>query len=131
MKKSKVNNTDVNNKNFWQSVEQYKGREIDGVHHEFSDGVTDDFDPAEMSKVSRRKFIAILSASSAFAATACSDYYDKGEIVPYNKRPEGILPGKANYYASFVNGNSVLIKTREGRPIHIEGNPDHPESQRI
>jgi molybdopterin-containing oxidoreductase family iron-sulfur binding subunit len=126
---SKVENTDIKNKKYWQSVEQYYNGKIDGADDEFRDGVTEDFDPSEMNSVSRRKFLALLSASTAFAATACSDYYDKGEIVPYNKRPEGVLPGKPNYYASYINGNSVLVKTREGRPIHIEGNPDHPVSK--
>ncbi|MEJ5349974.1 MAG: 4Fe-4S dicluster domain-containing protein [Melioribacteraceae bacterium] len=97
---------------------------------EFLSSVTAEFDLSKLSKVSRRKFFALLSASTAFAATACSNYRDKGEIVPYNKRPEEILPGVADYYASTCSGctNScgILVKTREGRPIKIDGNPDHP-----
>jgi len=46
--------------------------------------------------------------------------------IPYVVKPEEIVPGVANYYASsFVNGGdycSILVKTREGRPIKIEGN---------
>ncbi len=88
------------------------------------------FDLESESTLSRRKFLALLAASAAFTATACSDYRDKGKIIPYNKRPEEILPGTANYYSSTCNGCSdkcgILIKTREGRPIKIDGNPDHP-----
>ncbi|MDZ7763427.1 MAG: hypothetical protein U5K00_03235 [Melioribacteraceae bacterium] len=55
---------------------------------------------------------------------------DKGEIIPYNERPEGKLPGKPNYYASTLNccpqHCGVLVKVREGRPIKVDGNPDHP-----
>ncbi|PKL81904.1 MAG: molybdopterin oxidoreductase, partial [Ignavibacteriae bacterium HGW-Ignavibacteriae-3] len=73
---------------------------------------------------------ALLAASTALTATACTDYHDKGEIIPYNKRPEEILPGVANYYASTCNGCGmacgILIKTREGRPVKVDGNPDHP-----
>ena len=86
-----------------------------------------------MSSISRRKFLALLGASAALAGTACSDYRDKGEIIPYNKKPEEITLGKANYYASTCtscqNACGILIKTREGRPIKIDGNPDHPVSK--
>jgi molybdopterin-containing oxidoreductase family iron-sulfur binding subunit len=98
--------------------------------NEFMKGVFDDFDINKLSTVSRRKFLALLSASAAMAAAGCSEYKDKGEIVPYNKRPEGMLPGTPYFYASTCTGCSnacgILIKTREGRPIKVDGNPDHP-----
>ena len=119
-------------KDYWKSLKDYNNDpEVQKIKaNEFLDGVTDDFDETKLSGLSRRKFIALLTASTAFAATACTDYRDKGEIIPYNKRPEEIKPGKANYYASTCNGCSqscgILVKTREGRPIKIDGNPDHP-----
>ena len=86
-----------------------------------------------MSSLSRRKFLALLGASAALAGTACTDYRDKGEIIPYNKKPEEVTLGKANYYASTCtacpNACGILVKTREGRPIKIDGNPDHPISK--
>jgi Fe-S-cluster-containing dehydrogenase component/anaerobic selenocysteine-containing dehydrogenase len=98
--------------------------------NEFVEGVTDQFDPAQMSTMSRKQFLALLAASAAFAAAGCSDYRDRGEIVPYVKKPEGITPGVANHYASTctccAQACGILIKTREGRPIKIDGNPDHP-----
>jgi molybdopterin-containing oxidoreductase family iron-sulfur binding subunit len=98
--------------------------------HEFMDGVTNDFSPAELSGMSRKQFLALLAASAAFTAAGCSNYRDKGEIVPYTKKPEEVTPGIPNYYASTCTGCSqacgILIKTREGRPIKIDGNPDHP-----
>ncbi len=123
-----------NGKNIWKSLREYQNDPelLKEKVNEFKDGVKDDFDTSEMNALSRRKFLAILAASSAYAATACTDYRDKGEIVPYVNRPEGMLPGKPNYYAStFVeNGeaHSILVKTREGRPIKIEGNSDDPIS---
>jgi Fe-S-cluster-containing dehydrogenase component len=52
--------------------------------------------------------------------------------VPYTRRPGEVIPGVAAYYAStFQEGlaiQGVLVKTREGRPIHIEGNTDHAVS---
>ena len=121
--------------NVWKSLGQYNNEpaSVKAKQDEFMEGVTDDFNPDKMPAMSRRKFVALLSASAALTATACSDYRDKGEIVPYTKRPEEVLPGKANYYASTCNGCSqacgTLIKTREGRPIKVDGNPDHPVNQ--
>ncbi|MBN1299654.1 MAG: TAT-variant-translocated molybdopterin oxidoreductase [Melioribacteraceae bacterium] len=113
---------------YWKSIkEYYKDPEVlQAKLNEFAKGVTDEFSVDKLNGLSRRRFIALLSASAALAATACSDYRDKGEIIPYTNRPEGVLPGKPDYYSSFVNDKSVLIKVREGRPINIVGNPDHP-----
>jgi len=119
----------ADNKRYWKSLKEYNNSDsvLELKKNEFKNGVTEEFSPDEMSGISRRKFIALLSASAAFAATACTDYQDKGEIIPYNNRPEGMLPGKANYYASTTDeGAGILVKTREGRPIKIDGNPDHP-----
>ncbi|MFO7526485.1 MAG: TAT-variant-translocated molybdopterin oxidoreductase [Ignavibacteriaceae bacterium] len=118
--------------NYWRSFEElYQNKEVLAArHHEFEQGVTDDFNLHELPPVSRRKFLALLGASAALAGTACTDYRDKGEIIPYNEKPEEITLGKANYYASTctdcANSCGILIKTREGRPIKVDGNPDHP-----
>ena len=121
--------------NYWQSFEElYNDPEFLKLHQdEFKKGVSDGVDTSEMSSISRRKFLALLGASAALAGTACSDYRDKGEIIPYNKKPEEITLGRPNYYASTCtacsNACGILIKTREGRPIKIDGNPDHPVSK--
>ncbi|MDY0079005.1 MAG: 4Fe-4S dicluster domain-containing protein [Ignavibacteriaceae bacterium] len=98
---------------------------------EFLKGVTDNFSIEEIPEgLSRRRFLALMGASAALVTVGCNDYHDKGEIVPYTKKPEEVEIGKPNYYASTCNGCSlacgILIKTREGRPIKIIGNPDHP-----
>lgn len=120
---------------YYKSLNEYNGApEIRRIKNdEFLEGVTDDFELKNLSGLSRRRFLALLAASTAFTASACSDYRDKGEIIPYNKRPEEILPGQANFYASTCNGCEqscgILIKTREGRPIKVDGNPEHPVNQ--
>jgi hypothetical protein len=50
------------------------------------------------------------------------------KAIPYLIKPEEIVPGIPNYYTSNYNGLGVLVKTREGRPIKIEGNPNDPIS---
>ncbi len=122
----------TNDNKAWKSIKEYNNKEnvLKAKHDEFNEGVTDDFSPENLNGISRRRFLALLGASTAFATTACSDYRDKGEIIAYNERPEGVLPGTPNYYASSIqDGNEsygVLVKTREGRPIKIDGNPEHP-----
>ena len=120
---------------YWKSLGELHDKDSVGElkAHEFMDGVTDDFKMSELSGMSRKQFLALLTASAAFAAAGCSNYRDRGEIVPYSKKPEEITPGVPNYYASTCTGCEqacgVLVKTREGRPIKIDGNPDHPINQ--
>ncbi len=127
--------SDNNSKKYWKSLRDYYNPEnLRSIkENEFLDGTVASIDLSGMPPISRRRFLALLSASSAFAFAACSNYKDKGEIVSYNKKPEEVILGKANYYASTLNGCSntcsVLVKTREGRPIKIDGNPDHPVNQ--
>ena len=88
--------------------------------------------PAETraDALSRRRFLNLISASAALAlGTSSCSRIDRGKIVPYTGKPEGIIPGVATYYAStFQEGvvtEGVLVKTREGRPILVEGNAEH------
>ncbi len=119
------------NSKYWKSIDEFNKKELPiDKSDEFMEGTTDEFDPSKLNGLSRRKFLALLSASTAFAVTACNDYHDQKELAPYTKRPDGLLPGKPNYYASTCNGCSqacgILIKTREGRPIKVDGNDLHP-----
>jgi MoCo/4Fe-4S cofactor protein with predicted Tat translocation signal len=121
--------------NYWQSLEElYRDPQVlEASHHEFKEGVTDEFSPWKLPSLSRRKFLALAGASAALAGAGCSDYRDKGDIIPYIKKPEEITLGKADYYASTCsacsNACGILIKTREGRPIKADGNSDHPVSK--
>ena len=81
-------------------------------------------------KVGRRTFLKVLgSAGPAAAAAACSPVPPES-IIPYVIPPDDIVPGIATWYASVCgecpNGCGVLVKTREGRAIKVEGNPQHP-----
>lgn len=121
--------------NYWRSFrELYNDPEfIKERDSEFAPGALDKPDTGSMSKFSRRKFLALLSASAAVAASGCSNYRNNGEIVPYLKKPESVTIGLPNYYASTCTGCGsacgILIKTLEGRPIKVDGNPDHPVSK--
>ena len=74
----------------------------------------------------RRDFLKFLGFGiGAATLAACETPVIKS--IPYVNKPEDITPGVANWYAStFYDGEdfaSILVKTREGRPIHIKGNP--------
>ncbi len=87
---------------------------------------------SESYGVARRDFMKLMGASLALATTACTRRPQE-KIIPYTNKPESVTPGVANWYASTCGECSsacgVLVKTREGRPIKLEGNPDHALSQ--
>ena len=74
----------------------------------------------------RRDFLKLLGFGLGAATIAASCEIPVKKAIPYVTKPDSIVPGVANYFASsFVNGGdycSILVKTREGRPIKIEGN---------
>jgi len=85
-----------------------------------------------MPEFHRREFLKLIGASAGAAAAAgCGDKVTK--LIPYVIQPEAIVPGIANYYASTCQecpaGCGLLVKTHEGRPIKLDGNPDHPVNQ--
>lgn len=77
------------------------------------------------SGTNRRDFLKYVGFGLG-AATIASCEIPVRKAIPYVVKPEEIIPGVANYYASaFASGGdfvSVLVKAREGRPIKIEGN---------
>ena len=79
----------------------------------------------ESSSTSRRDFLKFLGFTTA-AATLAACEAPVNKVIPYVIKPEEINPGIANYYASTIyDGHdfaSVLVKTREGRPIKIDAN---------
>src|SRR5262245_54273318 len=84
------------------------------------------------NKVSRRTFLEGLGyCSVALALSGCRVRQQK--IVPSLSQPVEFTPGVATWFASVCGGCSsacgTLVKVRDGRPIKIEGNPDHPFSQ--
>ena len=78
------------------------------------------------SGTSRRDFLKLLGFSTA-AVTLAACEAPVIKTIPYVVKPHDIIPGIPNYYAStYFDGfdfASVLVKTREGRPIKIEPNP--------
>jgi molybdopterin-containing oxidoreductase family iron-sulfur binding subunit len=82
------------------------------------------------AKTPRRDFLKYLGFSTAAAALAASCEVPVRHAIPFANKPEDIVPGVANWYATtYVQDGdvvSVLAKVRDGRPIKIEGNDLSP-----
>jgi len=118
------------NKKYWKSVGELKDSSIVETlkQKEFVNEIpTEEFlgdkKTLESSSTSRRDFLKYVGFSTAAASLAACE----GPVVksiPYVFQPEEVIPGIANYYATTIaNGfdfASILIRTREGRPIKVE-----------
>jgi molybdopterin-containing oxidoreductase family iron-sulfur binding subunit len=83
--------------------------------------------------VDRRGFFRIVGVSGAAAAAAAGCGKTTEAILPYVIPPEHLVPGVATWFATVCRecpaGCGVLAKSREGRVVKLEGNPDHPISR--
>ncbi|MBK6525841.1 MAG: TAT-variant-translocated molybdopterin oxidoreductase [Crocinitomicaceae bacterium] len=121
-------------KKYWKGLDELNATPafVERAEKEFAQELTvDQFladDTLKESSTGRRDFLKFLGFSVA-AATLAACEAPVVKAVPYVVKPEDVTPGVANWYASsYYDGYSyasVLVKTREGRPIHIKGNRDH------
>ena len=81
---------------------------------------------------SRRTFLKAAGFSFAGLLASNCGREPVTSAIPYLRQPEGVTPGRPMFYASTCGACSarcgVLVTNRDGRPIKIEGNPDHPLS---
>ncbi len=119
----------VNKKTYWKGIEQLKNDPsfVKHADKEFSDKlpIKDAFGDNSEEGSTRRDFLKMMGFSvAAVSLAACETPIRKA--IPYLNKPESIDPGIPNYYAStYADGGeycSVVVKTREGRPIFVEGN---------
>ncbi|MDA1209741.1 MAG: TAT-variant-translocated molybdopterin oxidoreductase [Bacteroidetes bacterium] len=123
----------ASNKKYWKSIEELNPESsvVEALkQNEFAQPIpTDQFlgdkDVLEHSSTTRRDFLKYVGFSTAAASlAACEGPVIKS--IPYVVAPDEIVPGVANYYATTISDGfdfaSVLVKTREGRPIKIERN---------
>ena len=121
------------NKKYWKSVEELNENSsiVETLkQNEFVEQIpVDEFlgnkEALGASSTTRRDFLKYVGFSTAAASLAACE----GPVVksiPYVVQPTEIIPGVANYYATTIADGfdfaSVLVKTREGRPIKIENN---------
>jgi molybdopterin-containing oxidoreductase family iron-sulfur binding subunit len=80
--------------------------------------------------VSRRRWLQLMGASLALAGVG--GCWQREEILPFDARPEGRVPGKPQQFMTATelgsSGTGLMVRSVDGRPIKIEGNPAHPQS---
>jgi MoCo/4Fe-4S cofactor protein with predicted Tat translocation signal len=112
-----------NTKRYWQGLEELRNDAefVKHAHREFGDTSL-----IEAGGTARRDFLKMLGFGMAAVSLAACEAPVK-KAIPYLNKPEDVEPSIPTWYAStFTDGGeycSVLVKTREGRPIKIEGNP--------
>ena len=122
-------------KTYWKNIEQIDKKSTlikDIENKEFAnqlpvDKILLNKNGLDSENTSRRDFLKYVGFSTTAAAlAACEGPVIKS--VPYVVQPEQIRPGIANYYATAIadgfDFTSILVKTREGRPIKIESNKE-------
>ncbi len=107
---------------YWKGIEELANSPefVKNAHNEFAQP-----GPEEDLGHSRRDFLKMMGFGvSAAALAACEAPVRKA--IPYVNKPFDVNPSLPNYYAtSYINGGeycSIVVKTREGRPIKIEPN---------
>jgi molybdopterin-containing oxidoreductase family iron-sulfur binding subunit len=120
--------TDTNGARYWRSLDELaRTPEFrEAVRREFPD---DEWDRLPLA--TRRQFLRVMGASLGLAGlTACR--WPKEEIVPFAHRPEERVPGVPQQFATSLEmagaALGVLVTSYDGRPIKVEGNPEHPDS---
>jgi MoCo/4Fe-4S cofactor protein with predicted Tat translocation signal len=114
-------------KRYWKSPEE-AGSGTPGLRDEFPEAL----DPVR-GEFGRRDFLKAAGFVVAAATLSGCARAPVEKAIPYLNQPEEILPGRSYFYASTCAGCSAgcgtLVKTRDGRPIKLEGNPQHPLSR--
>ncbi|MBS1775818.1 MAG: TAT-variant-translocated molybdopterin oxidoreductase [Bacteroidetes bacterium] len=118
----------MSQKQYWKGLEELnKPAQQEVATDEFNEDLPFDLSGNLLDATTpRRDFLKYLGFSTAAAMLAASCEMPVRKVIPYAIKPDDITPGVPNYYAStFVdNGDycAIVIKTRDGRPIKIEGN---------
>src|ERR1035441_5070049 len=125
-----VGGYDLQGPRYWRSLDELADTPEfrQWVENEFPAGAPELIDP-----VNRRHFMKIMSASfllAGFGLTGCRRPVTN--ILPFSKQAEGYLHGVPQYYATAMPSRCgaipLVVKSSEGRPTKVEGNPQHPDS---
>jgi molybdopterin-containing oxidoreductase family iron-sulfur binding subunit len=114
---------------YWKSLEQWENSP------EFRRLTQDEFVPGAMDPdpgPSRRTFLKAVAASMAMAGMTGCKPKSTEMIVPYVRQPAEVTPGRPLYFATSMTlggyAQGIIATSREGRPIKLDGNTDHPSN---
>jgi MoCo/4Fe-4S cofactor protein with predicted Tat translocation signal len=126
---NEANNDGKAGPEYWRSLEELAGSPAfqEALHREFPRGASEWVD-----SVSRRGFLKVMGASMALAGMTGCVRLPLEPIVPYVRQPEGVIPGRPQFYATAMTlggyASPLLVESHLGRPTKIEGNDKHPAS---
>jgi MoCo/4Fe-4S cofactor protein with predicted Tat translocation signal len=115
-------------KEYWRSVDEF----IDAP--EFEEFVKREYPlhSENWDAVSRRTFVKLMGGTLALAGLSGCVIQPPEKIVPYVRPEQDLLPGKPLYFATAMalggTATGLLAKSYDGRPVKLEGNPEHPGS---
>src|ERR1700761_8723288 len=117
------------NKKYWKGLEELERTPefVEKNKHEFAEPIPiEDILTGDglLGKTPRREFLKAVGFGVGAVTLAACQKVPVHKSIPYLIKPEEVTPGIANYYVSTYEGHAILVKTREGRPIKIEGNPN-------
>src|SRR5690554_498479 len=122
-----------NKKTYWKGLEQLTNdpKFVKNADAEFPEYLPIS-NQNEEGGSSRRDFLKLMGFSLAAASLAACEAPVR-KAIPYVNKPVDVNPSIPNYYAStFASGGdyaAIVVKTREGRPIKIDGNKLSPTNQ--
>ncbi|MDX1956969.1 MAG: 4Fe-4S dicluster domain-containing protein [Leptospiraceae bacterium] len=127
---TEIQNFQEEKKQHWQSLETKDRKDLKQIQNqEFFTSPDPVIDRIKTGNFDRNTFLKLMGASLGLATANCIPQKPE-KIVPYVNKPEFATPGLANYYASTsVTGNAILVKTKDGRPLKLEGNPSNPATK--
>lgn len=119
-----------NGREYWRGLEELAqdASVTAWLHDEFPGLATELQTP-----LSRRDFLRLMGASLALAGLPACSGPKPGQFAPYVRQTPIEVPGRPLFFATAMPedgyGMGVLVRSNEGRPTKVEGNPQHPASQ--
>ena len=116
-------------KQYWRNLEELADSPVfeEFVRREFPQQAEEWNNPFE-----RRTFLKLMGASLALAGLSGCVIQPPEKVIPYVKQPEEENPGQGLYFATAFSlgglATPLLVRSNEGRPTKVEGNPDHPSN---
>ncbi len=126
-----ANDAHLTGRGYWRSLQELA--QSDEFRRQLENEFPGGIEPPDAGGVSRRRFLQVMAASAAMAGlTGCR--WPEQRIVPFAARPQGYVPGQTQRFATAMEmsglgiGAALLATSYDGRPIKIDGNPEHPWS---
>jgi MoCo/4Fe-4S cofactor protein with predicted Tat translocation signal len=117
---------------YWRSLDELADTP---EFRQFAEQEFPSYSPEEMTGATRRQFLKLMGASVAlagFASLPGCRRWPREQLAPYAHRPEYHVPGSKEFFATAMEqggfAKPLLITCVDGRPVKVEGNPDHPAS---